>query len=220
MNDTPESKSLIRIRNLDLGFWKRIRHVTCEPEVYFAPTIKSVLDERDLVPKTGRRFFNPGRFYTGGIHILLPSAYFRWQEPVTNGEEYREFVGMALKKCQERGMDLLEYLTAIEEDRKISERDIQLTEEILIPALEMGRLYDGVTEMPIRISLDTCPSNGQKLWYIEMAYGPYPRKDIETRITTLMGYSDHSNISTADPAAKPSLADVLRGMVPRLEPAV
>ncbi len=217
MNNTPENKSLIRYGDLELNPWQRIRYVTSWPEIYFAPTIKSILDERDLVPKTGRRLFNPGRSYNGGIHILLPTAYFRWQEPVSNWNEYEPFVSAAIKKCREEGMDIFNYWIA-GEDKDISQKDAQLAEEILIPAIEMGRLYDKGIELPIRPESNKCPSNGQKLWNIDLIYGPHPFGNKNTRITTLGGYKDHSNISTPDKATKPSLADIVRGMVPQLEP--
>ena len=114
-------------------------------------------------------------------------------------------------------MDIFNYLLA-GEDEEISPKDAQLAEEILIPAIEVGRLYDGVTELPIRPEFNKCPSNGQKLWNIDLIYGPYPFGNKNTRITTLGRYSDHSNISTSDKATKPSLADIVRGMAPQLEP--
>ncbi len=217
MNTTPENKNLIPLRDFDRNLWQRIKDATSQPEIYFAPTIGSILEERYTVLKTRGRIYNPGLMYNGGIVIYLPTAYFRWREPFRNFEEVSSFIDNGEREYQ-RKMDQIMADPGHSSESMLSQN--QVDREMAIPSLEVGRLYDGITELPI------CPtefhgknlSNGQKLFDVWIGYKPYCIFGKEM-FTSLLSYQDHSNISTADRAAKPSLADVLRGMVPQLEPS-
>ncbi len=211
-----DNTKLIRIQKQNPSLYERIREVTSRPAIYLAPTIKAIVDERDIVPKTRRKIFNPGLSLNGGIIIYVPTAYFRWREPFRTFEEVSTFIEEGEKEYGRR-------ITQIEEGGDSFESRLllkQVDREMAIPGLEVGRLYDGITELPI------CPtkffgknlSNGQRLYHIFIGYKPFSGFDREIMLTSLLSYQDHLDMPTRDKATKPSLADLVRGMLPQLEP--
>ncbi len=92
-----DNTKLIRLRDVNGTLTEKIHRAIVLPEIYIAPTIKSILDERDTVPKTKWRILNPGRRYNGSVLLFLPEAHFRWQEPVTNGREYGELLEVTME---------------------------------------------------------------------------------------------------------------------------
>ncbi len=215
-----DNTRLIRIHNPNASPFERIREVTSQPVGYLAPTIKSILDERDIVPKTRGRIFNPGRSFNGGVVLILPSAHFRWQEPVTNGKEYCEFLNATLERYTLEYAEIYKYGEETGDWDEALRRGVTLTKEMILPANHMGRLYDGITELPIIPTNYNDLSNGQRLYWVGINYGPYSKikRHSDLRKSVMEYYQDHSNTSTSDKATKPSLADIVRRMVPQLEP--
>lgn len=213
-----DNTKLIRIQKPNLSWYDRIREVTSQPVGYLALTIKGILDERDLVPKTRGRIFNPGRYYNNSVVLILPSAHFRWQEPVTNGKEYGEFLNATLERYTLEYAEVHQYGEETGDWEEALRRGVTLTKERILPATHMGRLYDGITELPIIPTNYNDLSNGQRLYWVGINYAPFSKRDKILRKSVMEYYQNHSNISTSDKATKPSLAEIVRGMMPQLEP--
>ena len=211
---------LIRLQTENSSLLERIREATSQPVTYLAPTIKSILEERDVVKKTKWRIFNPGRYYNGSVLLFLPEAHFRWQEPVTNGKEYGQLLEAATEMYSLKFAEVKRFGEETGDWDEALRRGLALTKEILLPAIEMGRLYDGITELPVIPNGYSTLSNDQKLYYIGINYTIFSERRRDLRKSVMEFYQDHSGFPTIGKATKPSLADVLRGMVPQLEPGV
>lgn len=212
-----DNTKLFRIQEPNPSPYDRIREAISQPVGYFAPTIKSILDERDLVPKTRGRIFNPGLYLNGGILIYMPTACFRWREPFRTFKEVSAFLDDKEREYNSR-IDLIEtnFRNSTESEQLLK----QVIREMVIHSFEIGRLYDGVTELPIcpTISLGENLSNGQRLYHVLMGYKPFSIAYPKILATSLISYRDHLDVPTSDKATKTSLADLVRGMVPQLEP--
>ncbi len=82
--------------------------------------------------------------------------------------------------------------------------------------MESGRLYDGVTELPVIPTVYNNLSNGQKLYYIGINYAPFSRNGSSLRKSTMEFYQDHSGVPTSGKATERSLADIVGFSLPRL----
>ena len=209
------------IRASSHGLLANVREMMSMPATYVALSTKDILDERDTVPKTRGRIFNPGRENNGGICLYLPTARFHWKEPVTNGEEYEASLDEMRGKYFARSEEIVRYARLTQDfDGAMGKRD-EVVKELVLPAFEMGRLSDGITELPIFPgSYFTSLSNGQKLYHLLITYQPFSKRREGIFWSQLEYCQDHSHLRTPDRAAKPFLADVVREMVPQLEPAV
>jgi len=214
-----DNTRLIRLRDVNGTLTEKISRAIVLPEIYIAPTIKSILDERDTVPKTKWRIFNPGRQYNGCVLLFLPEAHFRWQEPVTNGKEYGQLLEAATETYSLKFAEVKRFGEETGDWDEALRRGVALAKEIALPAMESGRLYDGITELPIIPRAYNDLSNGQKLYYVGINYAPFSQNNSSLRKSTMEFYQDHSGVPTSGKATERSLADILRGMVPQLEPS-
>lgn len=198
-----EPSRLIPLRVDNPTLWDVIYDAARTPAMYVAHSVKAILDERDSVPKTRWKIFNPGRKCNGSIWLLMYSARFRWKEPLRDGEDYLQSIEEAYEAYHQNKREIVKYAQTTR-DHKEAKRLLHEEGRQLVNTLEGGILSDGVTDCPINpiLHMDRL-SNNQKIYYLLMTYGPSADTDVPMM---MLGYcQDHSNLPRS--TAKRSLWD-------------
>jgi len=138
---------LLPIPNGTDPLYERLRAITKSPRIYLAPSVKAILDERDIVKQTGFRFTKMGKKYRNGIWMILPEAKF---ERVRSREEVTATVQDYVTALRSVSSKIDQLQNGDYDGLEQCKREVREIAREMIPRLQSGVLYDATGSLPVK----------------------------------------------------------------------